>query len=107
MDRHADEAADQRTVDADELEVAADCAFDTVGDGAGVPAAHGFRHQPDDLVAVAVGDADRGAAGEAVDLALEAGIVAQRAEASGSCDRTRVDLRCAVPATAALPFVAE
>jgi hypothetical protein len=38
MDRHAHQPADQRAVDADELEVAAHRAFDPVGDGLRVPA---------------------------------------------------------------------
>ena len=78
MQRQPDQPADQRAVDADELEVAPDRAFHAVGQRRRVPAAYRLAHQLHDLVAIARGDADGGAAGEAVDLLLQAHIVAQR-----------------------------
>ena len=62
-----DQPADQRAVDADILEVAADRRFEPVGDRARVPAAHRLRHQLDDRAAVARRHADRRAARELVD----------------------------------------
>ena len=70
MDGHADQPADQRPVDADELQVAADRALEPVGQRLRVPAAHGFRHQLADLRAVAGREADHGPAGEALALTL-------------------------------------
>lgn len=44
VNRHADQPADDGTVDADELQVPADCPFHPVGDRGGIPAADCFRH---------------------------------------------------------------
>ncbi len=55
IDDHADATADQRAVDADELQIAANRLFHLVGDGIGIPAAHGFGNQLHDLVAMGLG----------------------------------------------------
>src|SRR3569623_1469766 len=68
VDRDPDEAADQRAVDPDELQVAPDRVLDPVGDRARVPPAHGFRNELHDLPAVPGRDPDGGAPREAVDL---------------------------------------
>ena len=76
MDRHPYQPTHQRTVHPDELEIAAHRAFDAAGDFLRVPALDRLRHQLDDLPAITRRDADRGAADEAINLRLQARIVA-------------------------------
>src|SRR4051812_36267867 len=78
VEHEADEAADQRAVDADILEIAADRAFEAQRDRLRVPAAHRLRDELDDAVAIGGGGAGDGAAGELVDRALQTRVLLQR-----------------------------
>ena len=81
MDDYSRQSADERAVDADELQVAADRIFDAVGYGGCVPIGDGVGDQRYDIVAVILGCADNRSAGKAVNLALELVIILQaRAE---------------------------
>ena len=87
VDDEADQAADQGAVDPDILEVAADRAFEPVGDGARVPGADRVRDQRDDAVAIGGDRADRGAAGELVDRRLEPRLAAAASRRAGAAPR--------------------
>ena len=78
MDRQPDEAADDRAVDADILQIAADGVFKPASDGIGIPGAHRFGNQPDNAVAIIGRHAHCGAADEAVDRRTQTWLVLQR-----------------------------
>ena len=66
VDRQPDQTANQCAVDPDELQVASDSTLDPVGDRRRIPPLDGFRYQPDDLVAITIGDPYRASASETV-----------------------------------------
>ena len=81
VDRNAHQSADERTIDADILQVVADGIFQPVGDRLGIPAANRIGNELQRRLAIAIDHADDCAARVAVERTLDVHILAQhRAE---------------------------
>ena len=74
MDRQPDGAADDRAVDADELQIAANGGFQLFGDGAGIPFAHRVADKADNGIAIIIDEADGSTAKMQVDGAAQRSI---------------------------------
>ena len=67
VDGDADQSAHHGAVDANILQIATDGIFESAGNGARIPAAHRFRHERDNTVALGGDQRGGGSAGKAVD----------------------------------------